>query len=176
MRSSIRRTKDLAVFAVLGSIMFVSQIAMDSKRPFARIVYCFIYIDVSGTGVDTALCLRHTVWCVYGFSTWWFPYLYIWLPLWGMFMVVGSFDSRLPMKLKIPLYMVLCGLHGLSFGALYTPFQAMVWGLNFKGAVAWFISGLPFDVIHAVGNFAAGTMIIPLTALLRKLDKNLYGA
>ncbi|MCL2755004.1 MAG: hypothetical protein FWD35_04735, partial [Oscillospiraceae bacterium] len=70
-----------------------------------------------------------------------------------------------------PLYMVLCALHGLSFGTLYAPFQAVMWGLTFEGMLAWIIAGLPFDVVHAVGNFAAGVLIVPLAMLLKRLEK-----
>ena len=109
---------------------------------------------------------------IYGFSTWWVPYLYIWLPLWGIFMLVGMF--QLPLKIKVPGYMLLCALHGLSFGALYAPFQALVFGMSFQGMVAWIVAGIPFDVTHAIGNLAAGFMIVPLTALLKKLDAQVH--
>jgi len=109
-----------------------------------------------------------------GFSLWWIPYLYVWLPLWGMFMLVGRI--KLPIKIKIPLYMMLCALHGLSFGTLYAPAQALMFGFSFQVTVAWIIAGLPFDVIHAIGNFAAGTLILPLSSLLIRLDKGQYRA
>jgi len=105
---------------------------------------------------------------LFGFSTWWIPYLYIWLPLWGLFMLIGVF--RLPTKVKVPVYMILCALHGLSFGILYAPFQAWIFGLNFQSMIAWIIAGIPFDVVHAISNLAAGVLIVPLTALLKKLD------
>jgi len=104
----------------------------------------------------------------YGFL-WSIPYLYIWLPLWGLFMLAGRLN--LPKKALIPIYMVLCGVYGLSFGVLYAPFQAAMFGLSFKGVVAWVVAGLPVDIAHAVSNFAAGTLIVPLSELLRKLDR-----
>jgi len=104
----------------------------------------------------------------YGFAPWWVPYLYIWLPLWGMFMLIGLLN--LPLKVKIPVYMILCALHGLSFGVLYAPYWAAVIGLSYQGMIAWIIAGIPFDITHAVSNLVAGTLIVPLTELLRKLD------
>jgi len=105
---------------------------------------------------------------LYGFSSWWIPYLYIWLPLWGIFLLIGRFN--IPVKVKIPVYMFLCALHGLSFGILYAPFWALIFGLSFQGMVAWIIAGIPFDVTHAISNFAAGALIVPLSELLKKLD------
>jgi energy-coupling factor transport system substrate-specific component len=104
-----------------------------------------------------------------GFSQWWIPYLYIWLPLWLMFMLAGRLKLR--KEILAPLYMFLCGLHGLTFGLMYAPMQALFFGLSFEGMVAWVIAGLPTDIAHAVSNFAMGTLIMPLSALLRKLDK-----
>jgi len=108
----------------------------------------------------------------YGFASWWVPYLYIWLPLWGGFMLIGVFN--LPLKAKIPVYMVLCALHGLSFGILYAPYWAWIFGLNFEGMIAWIVAGVPFDVTHAVSNLAAGALIVPLLELLKKLDAQVF--
>ena len=105
---------------------------------------------------------------IYGFSPWWVPYLYIWLPIWGMFMLVGR--VQFSVKIKVPLCMGLCALHGLMFGILYAPVQAWIFGLNFNGMLAWIAAGIPFDVIHAAGNLAAGVLIIPLSELLNKLN------
>ena len=73
--------------------------------------------------------------------------------------------------MKVPLYMVLCALHGLAFGIMYAPAQALMFGLSFEALIAWVIMGLSFDVMHAIGNFAAGVLIIPLSELLKKLSK-----
>jgi len=96
------------------------------------------------------------------------PYLYIWLPLWGAFMLLGKMN--LPDKLKTPIYMLTSGFHGLIFGILYAPLQALLFGLNFYGMVAWIIAGIPFDIIHAIGNAVSGILIAALAALLKKLN------
>jgi len=102
------------------------------------------------------------------------PFLYIWLPLWGMFMIAGRFE--LPVKVKVPLYMILCALHGLSFGILYSPAAVLMFGipLSFNSMLAWIVAGLPFDMYHALGNLAAGILIVPLCELLKKLNRQLF--
>jgi len=105
-----------------------------------------------------------------GFALWIIPYLYAWLPLWGMFMLAGKLKVSETKKELI--YMALVGLHGLTaFGLLYAPFWALWMGLSWEGTVAWVIAGLPFDVVHAVSNAALGTLIIPLHMLLKRLDE-----
>ena len=102
-----------------------------------------------------------------GFGIWWVPYLYIWLPLWGVTMLL---PRRMPKKIAIPVYMVVCALHGLSFGALYAPVWAFVQGLDLKGIFAWIVVGFPADVLHAAGNFAGGALVFSMAELLRRLE------
>lgn len=103
-----------------------------------------------------------------GFSAWWIPYLYIWTVLWGVTMLL---PQNMPKKIAVPVYMLVCGLHGLAFGTLYAPAQALMFGLSLKGTIAWIVAGLPWDAVHALGNLAAGTLIVPLSSLLNKIEK-----
>ena len=52
------------------------------------------------------------------------------------------------------------------------PVQALFFGFDFRQTLAWIAAGLPFDIIHAIGNFAAGFLIMPLVKVIGKLDKN----
>ena len=101
-----------------------------------------------------------------GFSPWWVPNLYIWTVLWGFAMLL---PRNMPKKVAAVVYPAVCGLHGFIFGLLYAPAQALMFGLTFKGAVAWVIAGLPFDAIHGVGNLLVGVLILPLSELLKKV-------
>ena len=105
-------------------------------------------------------------------TLWSVPYVYIWLPLWCAFMIAARLERRLPKAAMVVLCMILCALHGLSFGVFYAPFQAAIMGWNFDKTMLWIKAGLPFDFAHAVNNFAMGALIMPLSALMRKLDKN----
>jgi hypothetical protein len=94
-----------------------------------------------------------------------------------MFMLAGKLDQSvgfkppIPVKAKALLFMLLCGIQGLAFGVLYAPYQALIMGWDFDRAVMWVKIGLPFDFAHGVNNFAMGILIIPLSDLLRKLDR-----
>ncbi len=103
-----------------------------------------------------------------GFSTWWIPYLYIWTVLWGVTMLL---PKKLPKKIAPFIYMVVCALHGFSFGTLYAPAQALLFGLYFNGMVAWIIAGLPWDFLHGISNFFCGMLICPIIAILKTPQK-----
>ena len=104
-----------------------------------------------------------------GFGTWWIPYLYVWTILWGIVMLL---PQKMPKKIKPLVYMTVCAMHGFMFGILYAPVQALLFGLSFKGTIAWIVSGLPFDFIHGVSNFFCGMLIVPIISILRKLETN----
>ena len=78
--------------------------------------------------------------------------------------------QNMPEKIKPVVYMTVCALHGFGFGLLYSPFQALVFGLNFKSTVAWIVSGFPFDIVHGISNFFCGLLIVPLINTLKKIE------
>ena len=103
-----------------------------------------------------------------GFSTWWVPYTYIWTILWGMTMLL---PKKLPAKFAPVIYMTVCSLHGFLYGIFYAPAQALMFGLDFKGTLAWIAAGIPFDVTHGISNFLCGILIVPLIHAIRLADK-----
>ena len=74
-------------------------------------------------------------------------------------------------KIQPIVYMVVNACHGFLFGTLYAPTQAILFGLSFKGMIAWIIAGLPWDFVHGISNFFCGILIVPIVTLLRKLEK-----
>jgi len=101
-----------------------------------------------------------------GFSMWWVPYLYIWTILWAVTMIL---PKNMPKKAACVVYPAVCGLHGLLFGILYAPAQAVMFGLDFEQTIAWITAGLPFDALHGVGNLIAGLLVFPVSEFLKKL-------
>ena len=78
--------------------------------------------------------------------------------------------KKMPPVAASVVYPLVCCLHGLSFGILYAPAQAILYGFDFEQTIAWIMAGATFDVIHAIGNFAGGLLILPMVKLLRKID------
>ena len=159
--------REIALFGVLGALMFASDIAMEAL-PNIHLIGVFI---ISSTVVFRQKALYPLYVYVLlnglyaGFSLWWIPYLYVWTVLWGAIMLL---PKAMPKWLAPIVYAVVCGLHGLLFGVLYAPAQALLFGMNGEQTLAWIAAGLPFDVIHAVGNVIAGLLICPIILILRK--------
>ena len=160
----------MCVFAMLGTLMFCSKIIMEllpniHLLGMLTMVYTIVYRRRALIPIYLYVALNGLY---AGFAMWWIPYLYVWALLWGATMLL---PRRMPTKIACVVYPLVCALHGLLFGTLYAPVQAIMFGLDFSQAVAWIVAGLPFDAMHALGNLFAGMLIVPLSSLLYKLDK-----
>ncbi len=161
---------EMVVFAMLGTLMFCSKIIMEVLPNIhllgmltmtytivfrkKALIPIYIYVMINGLYA--------------GFSLWWMPYTYIWTILWAVTMLL---PKGMPKKIKCIVYPIVCCLHGLAFGILYAPAQALMFGMNFEQMLVWIMSGAPWDILHSVGNFIAGLLILPLSELLMKLTK-----
>lgn len=136
---------------MLGALMYASKVIME-MAPNIHLLGVFI-------AAFTVVYRKKALYPIYifvllngmfcGFAGWWIPYLYIWTVLWAMVMLL---PQNMPKKVRPFAYMTVCALHGFLYGTLYAPVQAVLYGLNFKGMLAWILAGLPFDLIHGVSN------------------------
>lgn len=161
----------MCIFAMLAAVMFVSKLIMELLPnihllgvltmaytvAFRKKALIPIYVYVFLNGVYS------------GFASWWFAYLYIWAILFGVTMLV---PEKTPKKIAAFIYPAICCLHGLLFGVLYAPAQALIFGFNFEQTLAWIASGFVFDIIHGVSNLFAGLLVLPLSELLKKLMRS----
>ena len=166
-------TREVAVFAMLGAIMYASKMIMEiapNVHLLGTFVIAFtlvygkkalypIYVFVLLTGVYA------------GFATWWVPYLYLWTVLWGVTMLL---PKNMPKKIKPLVYMTVCAMHGFLYGILYAPAQAFFFGLNWEGTIAWIMTGLPWDFLHGISNFFCGILILPIVRALRIAEGTAY--
>jgi len=163
-------TKEIAVFGMLGAVMFASKMLMEIL-PNIHLLGTFIV-------AITVVYRKKALYPIYiyvllngifaGFATWWIPYLYIWTVLWAAVMIL---PKRMPPKVAPIVYAAVCALHGFGYGVLYAPSQALLFGLNFKSMLAWIAAGLSFDVIHGISNLCCGILIVPLVKLLKNSEK-----
>ena len=162
--------KETVLFGILGALMYASKLAMEvlpNIHILGVLVIAFtitfrkkalypIYVFVLLLGLFN------------GFNTWWIPHLYLWTVLWAVTMIL---PKKLPKKVAPFVYMAVCAMHGFLYGTLYAPAQAILFGLDFKGMIAWIISGLPFDIVHGISNFFCGALIVPIVKILQKSSK-----
>lgn len=154
----------IALFGVLAAMTFGAKVAM-SYLPNIEPVTLFLLVfgAVFGwRGIFIVYAYVAAEILFYGLGLWNINYLYIWLiPVllgWGL----RRFQHPL-------LWAVVSGVYGLLFGALCSPVDLAIGGMGY--AVSKWLSGIPFDVAHGVGNFVlAAALFVPL----RKLTVRLY--
>lgn len=167
MKLNIRET---AVFAMLGALMFASRQLM-AVLPNIHLI-CTIIIAITVVYRQKALYSIYTFVLIEGlmggFNLWWIPYLYIWTIPWAVTMLL---PKNMSPKLQPVIYCAVCSLHGFLYGTLYAPAQALMFGLDFKGMIAWIIAGFPYDCIQGVGNLFLGLLIVPVIRALNAAQR-----
>lgn len=169
-RKRIYRLRRTAVLSILGAIMFISKIVMEALPNIHMVamlvtVYTMVYRSRALIAIYVFVFLTGLY---SGFNLWWIPYLYIWTILWAVIMLL---PRNMEPVVGVPVYTLVCGLHGLLYGVLYAPAQAIMFGFNFEMTVAWIIQGILYDAIHAVGNIVLSVLIYPLYRVISSLER-----
>ena len=165
--------REMTVFGMLGAIMFVSKIVMEALPNIhllgaLTMTYTVVYRKKALIPIYIYVFLNGIF---SGFSMWWIPYLYVWAILFGATMLIPKNIKR---SVACVVYPIICALHGLFFGVLYAPVNALMYGFNFEQTMAWIAAGLSFDVLHCVGNMLMGLLVVPLSEILMRLNKKRY--
>lgn len=154
---------ELIVLALLGTLMFGAKVAMamlPNIEPVSLLV--LVYTAVFGRKalypIYTYVLLELLV---FNAGLWTLNYLYIWPILYLLCRALGAMESSWG-------WAVLSGAFGLSFGLLCTPVYIVTGGWAF--GLSWWISGIPFDVLHCAGNFCLALVLYrPLVRALSAL-------
>ena len=155
---------EVALFGILGALTFGLKVAMSflpNIEPVSLLI--MLYAVTFGRKCIFPLYLYVLLEILfYGIQLWNINYLYVWALL--------ALMAWLLRKQTHPLvWAIASGAFGLFFGFLCAPVYLFTGGLSF--AISWWISGIPFDVAHCVGNFV---MALVLFMPLRRLLAGLY--
>lgn len=148
------RIKDIVIIGMLSALLIAVQVFL-AFLPNIELVSLLIILF-------TLLLQKRTVFIImtfillegfiYGFGLWWMNYLYIWFVLY--------FITRIFKKEQSPFHWaIISGAFGLSFGALCSiPYLFMGWfngsfQTGIHSAIAYWITGIPFDIAHGISNF-----------------------
>lgn len=172
MKNKSLSVKEVCLFGILAALMFVSKIVMEALPNIhllgmLTVTYTIVFRKKALIPIYTYVLLNGLF---AGFNAWWVPYLYIWTILWGATMLL---PKNMPKAVACVVYPVICALHGLFFGVLYAPVQALMFNFTFEQTLAWIAAGFTFDIIHTVGNFTVGLLIYPVSEALKRLTKNI---
>ena len=155
--------KEVILFGILGALTFAMKVAMAALPNIEPVsLTILVYAAVFGLKAlyPTYVYVVMEV-LYYGLGLWNLNYLYIWAVL-----AMAAICLR---RMKHPLgWAMLSGTFGLLFGALCGIVDIFIGGIGY--AAAKWVSGIPFDIAHCVGNFFLTLILfVPLRNLLDKL-------
>lgn len=161
------KARQIALYAMLGAMLFASKMAMaqfPNIEPVSLLVMLFA-VCLGWQGLYPVYLYVFLEFALWGVHLWSICYLYVWLILFAA--------ARLLRKMESPLgWAVLSGGFGLFFGALCVPVYWVTGG--WASAVSWWISGIPWDLVHGVGNFVMTLVLfVPLRRVLCRLSAHL---
>ena len=155
--------REILLFGLFGAILVTAQLAL-SFLPNIELVSLLIIVY--------ALVLRGKVFypvyifvlaegLIFGFGIWWISYLYIWAVLAAAVLLMRKTESAV-------FWAIVSGVFGLLFGALCSIPYLFIGGAG--AAAAYWINGIPFDLLHCVGNAAAAAMLFrPSYKIMKRL-------
>ncbi len=162
------RTRSVVVSALMAAILVAAKYALDSL-PNIELVSLIIILYT----LEFPRCTLPAVYTyvfVYGllngFGIWWIPQLYIWLILVFAVYIMRKSNS-------VIIFSIISAIFGLSYGALYAVSYAVMNG-GIAAGFAWWITGIPFDLLHCVGNFITALLLfVPLRKALQRAKQAL---
>lgn len=153
---------ELVLFGILGALTFGLKFVMSwlpNIEPVSLLVMLFAVTFGKKSIYPIYVYVAMEI-LIYGINDWNVCYLYVWTVL--------ALVAWLLRDMKNPLgWALVSAVFGLLFGALCAPVKLAMGGPGY--ALSWWISGIPFDILHCGGNFAMALLFIPLRKLLDKL-------
>lgn len=157
------------LFAVLGALTFAAKYVMSflpNIEPVSLMVMLFAAVFGRKAVYPVSLYVLMEF-LFYGLGLWNINYLYIW----AILAIAAYFLRNARHRL---VWAMLSGVFGLLFGALCGIVDVFIGGFGY--ALAKWVSGIPFDVMHCAGNFfIALVLFVPLRNLLETLLRKIQG-
>lgn len=167
-QNHILTMKDIALIGVMTATLEVGKTTL-AFLPNVEIVSLFIILYTLFFGKKTLyaiVCFVLLEGCLHGFGLWWIMYWYVW-PLLSLFTwLLRKYASAFT-------YALLSGVFGLFFGAFCAIPYLFIGGP--KTALSWWVAGIPYDIIHCIGNFVLCLILFqPLHYVLRIIKTKYY--
>ena len=154
--------REMVLFSILAAMTFAAKYVMSflpNIEPTSLMVMLFAVVFGKKWVYPVYLYVMLEI-LFYGINLWSINYLYVWAVL--------AIAAGWMKDMKQPLaWALLSGVFGLLFGVLCGIVDVFIGGFSY--AVTKWISGIPFDIAHCVGNFVMALILfVPMRKLLEK--------
>lgn len=162
-------TKDIALIGLMTALLTTGKMAL-SFIPNVEVVSFMILMFCVYFGRKTFIavfCFVIIEGLLYGFTVYWFGYLYIW----PLLCVLGCLAGKKSSIFSLTLINTFFGLlFGFMFSFIYIFLGSPHPGVGF--ALTWWIAGIPYDIIHGVGNFVVMLVLYkPVSKVLQLVSQ-----
>lgn len=160
------KTKNITLIGMMIAIIEVCKVVMAGipnveVTSFWIIVFCVCFGKKMFYTIPAFILIEGLM---YGFGLWWVQYLIAW-PVLG---IVASRFRNLDSAMG---WAIISGIFGLFFGVLCAVPYLFMGGL--KTAIAWWIAGIPWDIVHGVANFVIMIVLYkPMLNVMKKIKGN----
>ena len=158
-----RSIVEMILFGMLAALTFALQVVMSplpNIEPVSLLVMLFA-VTFGWKALYPVYIFVVMEILYYGFNLWNIYYLYVWA-------ILALATLLLRKNQSVLVFAVLAAVFGLLFGELCAIVDVFIGGVGY--AAAKWVSGIPFDVTHCVGNFAIALVAFnPLRKLMQKL-------
>ena len=144
----------MTALAAMGALMFALKLAvaaLPNIHPVAMLVI-LTALHFSWRSLYAVAIYVMLEGLMFGFGLWWVSYLYTWPLLALLAILLRRGGGRL-------FWACLAGGFGLCFGALCAVPYFFIGGPAM--AFSYWVSGIPFDLLHCGGNFAVTFALLP---------------
>ncbi len=163
--------KDITLIAMLVAIIEVCKVAL-SFLPNIELTTFWLIIFTIYFGRKIVFVVPVFIvieGAIYGIHLWWIMYLFAWPLL--------VFICYMFKKCKsVWFWSIFSGTFGLFFGALCTIPHIIVGAFSsglstgIRLGIAWWIAGIPWDIVHCIGNFILMLVLYqPISYVIKKL-------
>lgn len=155
--------KDVAVLGIMIATLEVGKLAI-AAIPNVEIVTLLIIIYTLKFGKKSIYAVIGFVLlecAIWGIGPWTMMYLYLWPLLALVTYRFRSVDSYW-------FWCIVSGIFGVMFGGLGSLVYVFMGGV--RTAFAWWIAGIPWDILHGVSNFILMMVLYhPLRNVMKKI-------
>lgn len=162
-------TRELVLTAAMTAVLEVSKHALDAL-PNIELISLLVILYTLHFGLKKTmapvLIFSAVEMMIYGIGIWTVTYFYVWPVLVLLANAFRNHASRLNISL-------LSAVFGLFFGLLCALVTVLIGGI--RTAFAWWIAGIPYDLVHCAGNFVIAFLLyLPLSNALSHLTDSMF--
>ena len=162
LSTNTSKAKDVVLLGLLTALVFVAQVAL-AFVPNVELVSLLFILYTILLGKRVFLIIYAFVMLeglFYGFGLWWLNYTYTWSTL---ALIALCFRKQT----SVWFWSIFSGFYGLAYGALCSIIYLFIGGI--PSAFAYWISGIPFDITHCIGNFIVCLILYkPLRSIMEQ--------